>query len=76
MIIPQKEKNELGKKLRAKRKRLHLSQMQLSEILGITQANISAYENGKQSPKKKTLEILNNFILNYWHILNNLLIYI
>ena len=36
MIIPQKEKNELGKKLRAKRKRLHLSQMQLSEILGIT----------------------------------------
>ena len=76
MIIPQKEKNELGKKLRAKRKRLHLSQMQLSEILGITQANISAYENGKQSPKKKTLEILNNFILKYWHILNNLLIYI
>ena len=65
MIIPQKEKNELGKKLRAKRKRLHLSQMQLSEILGITQANISAYENGKQSPKKKTLEILNNFILKY-----------
>ena len=76
MIIPPKEKNELGKKLRAKRKRLHLSQMQLSEILGITQANISAYENGKQSPKKKTLEILNNFILKYWHILNNLLIYI
>ncbi len=65
MIIPQKEKNELGKKLRAKRKKLHLSQMQLSEILGITQANISAYENGKRSPNEKTIEVLNNFILNY-----------
>jgi transcriptional regulator with XRE-family HTH domain len=39
-----------GKFLRALRRSQNLTQRQLSEIVGIAQANLSAYENDRQMP--------------------------
>jgi len=48
------------KNLAIKRVSLGLTQLQLSELTGITQENISLYENGKQQPLPDNLFKLSN----------------
>lgn len=38
---------EIGKKIRAKRKKLNLTQLELAEKVGLTESSISRYESGK-----------------------------
>jgi transcriptional regulator with XRE-family HTH domain len=47
-----------GKFLREIRQSRELSQLQLSEIVGISQSNISAYESGRRLPLVDTLNKL------------------
>lgn len=49
--------NELSKRLKALRKAHGLSQKQLSELIGVTQAYMSELEKGKKRP---SLEVLKN----------------
>lgn len=45
-----KKKNKLGRKIATLRKHLGLSQLELSEITGITQVELSRYENDMVQP--------------------------
>jgi len=50
-----------GKKLRELRERKNLTQKELGDILNLTKANISKYENGKLEPNLETLKNISNF---------------
>lgn len=39
-----------GSRLKARRKEIRMSQTKLCDLTGISQANISLYENGKREP--------------------------
>ena len=41
---------EVGKRLRALRESLGLSQVKMAEVLGSTQSSINRYENGQSTP--------------------------
>ena len=49
---------EIGKRLRALRESLSLSQAKLAELLGITQSSLNRYENGQATP---TVELLRKY---------------
>ena len=46
---------EFGKRLKKYRNKKHLSQMQLSELIGSSPASVSHLENGTHSPSLETL---------------------
>lgn len=48
--------NTVGKRIRDIRKSKGITQGQLGEMLGLTQARIGQYEIGKSNPKKATLD--------------------
>ncbi len=45
-----------GNKIKKARIQKNISQVQLAELIGTSQAMITAYENGKRTPKIETLE--------------------
>lgn len=45
-----------GEKIKSARKKAHISQKELGERLGVTQAMISAYEQGIRRPKLETMQ--------------------
>lgn len=49
------DKLKIGEKIRQERKKTNLSQKELGEKLGVSQAMIGQYENGKRQPKLETL---------------------
>ena len=49
-------KNLLGKRLREIRKKRHLKQEQLAELVNVEPASISNIENGRNFPSLQTLE--------------------
>lgn len=49
---------EIGKRLRALRESLSLSQAKLAELLGITQSSLNRYENGQSTP---TVEVFRKY---------------
>ena len=49
---------EVGKRLRALRESLSLSQAKLAELLGITQSSLNRYENGQSTP---TVEVFRRY---------------
>ena len=49
---------EVGKRLRALRESLSLSQAKLAELLGITQSSLNRYENGQSTP---TVEVFRKY---------------
>lgn len=48
----------MGEKLRAARKAAGLSQVELAQIIGTTQKDISRWENGQREPLASTLKKL------------------
>lgn len=54
-------KDNLGARLKAVRKRLGLSQIDIAEKMGITQHSFSNYENSKRFPDSRFLHNLREF---------------
>lgn len=63
MYLPNKQKNQLARVLKSRRKAKCLTQTELSKLTNITQALISNYENGKSTPNKSNLDKLLNILL-------------
>ena len=63
MQLPNKQKNQLARVLRSRRKAKCLTQMELSKLTNITQSLISNYESGKTTPNKSNLDKLLNILL-------------
>lgn len=55
-MIKREVREIIGEKLRILRERMNLTQQELAERLGYTQAFISSVENGKRTPSIKFLE--------------------
>lgn len=49
---------EVGKKIRQRRKLLHMSQIELSRLTGIAQSSISAIESSVNNPSSATLVLI------------------
>ncbi len=56
--LPEKRKQEIGRRVRAVRKSLRLEQMELAERMGVSQAIISQYEKGLTEIPLSFLEYL------------------
>lgn len=52
--------NIIGEDIKRTRKYRGLTQKKLGELCGIAESNIRKYENGKQNPKKETLQKIAN----------------
>ncbi|MBA2557902.1 MAG: helix-turn-helix transcriptional regulator [Chloroflexi bacterium] len=50
--------NRLGKRIKARRQELNMTQVQLAEVSGITQGHISQLEKGERGPTLATLRKL------------------
>jgi transcriptional regulator with XRE-family HTH domain len=50
----------IGENIRRIRKSEGLTQKELAERLGVTEANVRAYESGRRNPRPKTLEAMAN----------------
>lgn len=55
---------EIGQRIKQRRKSLNLTQLQLADMVGLTESSISRYENGKietmpTSTVKKICQVLN-----------------
>lgn len=48
--------DDRGERIKQARKKAHLSQKELGDRLGVTQAMISAYEQGVRKPKLETMQ--------------------
>ena len=55
---------EIGKRLKQLRKNMHLTQIQMADILGVKQASITKYEQGLAAPG---VEILRRYA-DYFHV--------
>jgi transcriptional regulator with XRE-family HTH domain len=53
----------VAERLRAHRDRLGLSRKKLAALLGIDPSNIAGWETGKHRPTKKSLELIDEFLL-------------
>ena len=49
---------EIGEKIRARRRELHLTQEKLAELAGVSVETIGTIENGNKAPRLDTLELV------------------
>ena len=48
----------IGDRIKAERTKKNITQLQLAELLGSSQSLIAAYENGRKTPKLRTIKLI------------------